>query len=203
MLPACVILNVFFASQVALMSLMSSSCRRRPGRRDCEAAPMIPTADIPPTAVIVTCLLFARPLIARLLEICRQPRRYPVMAGFSLERETGRREFPRVRLEDTPSGPMAVLVPNDSSGVLASMTASDGLVDLSAGLFRRGDQARNRKRIRPPNALISVTKPNITMIRANASRYSKRWKAVTSSSPMPPAPITPKTVAARRLCSQR
>ncbi len=87
-----------------------------------------------PVAAIVTFLLFARPLIARLSgAISLPPRRYPVIAGFALERQSGRREFARARLEETPSGPTAVLFPNDSSGVLASLTASEGLVDLPAG----------------------------------------------------------------------
>jgi molybdopterin molybdotransferase len=96
----------------------------------------VPILALPgnPVAAIVTFLLFARPLIARLSGALDQPlRRYPVIAGFSLQRKAGRREFARARLEDTPSGPMAVLFPNDSSGVIASLTASDGLVDLPAG----------------------------------------------------------------------
>lgn len=96
----------------------------------------IPILALPgnPVAAIVTFLLFARPLIARLSGALHQPlRRYPVIAGFSLQRETGRREFARARLENTPAGPMAILFPNDSSGVIASLTASDGLVDLPAG----------------------------------------------------------------------
>jgi molybdopterin molybdotransferase len=96
----------------------------------------IPILALPgnPVAAIVTFLLFARPLIARLSgALDRPPRRYLVSAGFALQREAGRREFARARLEDAPSGPIAVLFPNDSSGVIASLTASDGLVDLPAG----------------------------------------------------------------------
>lgn len=87
-----------------------------------------------PVAAMVTFLLFAKPLIARLAGARPRPaRRFPVAAGFALNRAGGRREFARVRIEDGPSGPVAVPFPNDSSGILASMTESDGLVDLPAG----------------------------------------------------------------------
>lgn len=96
----------------------------------------IPILALPgnPVGVMVTFLLIARPLIARLSGAAfHPPRRLPVLAGFSLERQSGRREFARVWLKDTPSGPMAVLFPKDSSGILGSMTETDGLIDLPEG----------------------------------------------------------------------
>lgn len=96
----------------------------------------VPVLALPgnPVSAMVSFLLFGRPLVARLSGATYlPPRRFPVIAGFAVDRKTGRREFARARLEETPDGPVAVLFPNDSSGIIASLTASDGLVDLPAG----------------------------------------------------------------------
>lgn len=84
-----------------------------------------------PVAVMVTFLLLARPLIARLSgAVMATPRRWMVPAVFSLKKKAGRREFPRARLIDSANGPAVELFRTDSSGVLTSMVAADGLVDL-------------------------------------------------------------------------
>lgn len=93
----------------------------------------VPFLGLPgnPVAVMVTGLLVARPLITRLSGgTVVKPRRFSLPAGFSLKKRAGRREFPRARLVDTALGPVVELFRSDSSGVLTSMTAADGLVDL-------------------------------------------------------------------------
>ena len=84
-----------------------------------------------PVAVMVSFLLLARPLIARLSGAnLPAPRRWMVPSAFSLNKKAGRREFPRARLITTAQGPAVELFRTDSSGVLTSMVAADGLVDL-------------------------------------------------------------------------
>jgi len=84
-----------------------------------------------PVAVMVTFLLFARPLIARLSGATFRPqRRYPLPAAFTLKKKAGRREFPRARIVQTAFGPVVELLKGDSSGVLTSMSSAEGFVDL-------------------------------------------------------------------------
>jgi molybdopterin molybdotransferase len=93
----------------------------------------VPFLGLPgnPVAVMVTFLLIARPLIARLAgQVLAPPRRYAVPAAFSMQKKAGRREFPRAQIIETQFGPVVRLSPSDSSGVLTSMTMADGLVDL-------------------------------------------------------------------------
>lgn len=86
-----------------------------------------------PVAVMVAFLLFGRPLLDRLSGAVHvSPRRYPLAAGFALSKKPGRREFPRARVTYTVFGPVVELHTSDSSGVLTSMTSSDGLLDLAA-----------------------------------------------------------------------
>lgn len=94
----------------------------------------VPFLGLPgnPVAVMVTYLLFGRALVAALRgEARRSLPRFMVPADFTLSKRPGRREFPRARLVDGPEGRRLVLFPSDSSGVLVSMTAADGLVELS------------------------------------------------------------------------
>ena len=94
----------------------------------------VPFLGLPgnPVAVMVTYLLFGRALVASLRgEARRCLPRFMVPADFALTKRLGRREFPRARLVDGPEGRRVVLFPSDSSGVLVSMTAADGLVELS------------------------------------------------------------------------
>jgi molybdopterin molybdotransferase len=88
-----------------------------------------------PVAVIVTFVLLARPLILRLAGAREAgPRLFRVRAGFDFAKKPGRREFLRARLEDDPErGPSAILFPRQGSGILSSITGSDGLVVLAEG----------------------------------------------------------------------
>lgn len=70
----------------------------------------------------------------------RLPRALPMRADFDLPKADKRREFMRVRLND--SGGLE-LFPNQSSGVLTSAVWADGLVDNPAGTtIARGDLVR-------------------------------------------------------------
>jgi molybdopterin molybdotransferase len=104
----------------------------------------VPFLGLPgnPVSVLVSFLLFGRPLIAALYGAAyAAPRRYPLPAAFTLAKTAGRREFARARITDTPFGPTVDLLPSDSSGVLTSVTAADGLIDLpeSAITIQPGD----------------------------------------------------------------
>ena len=75
---------------------------------------------------------FGRALVGRLRGETRRPLpRFMVPADFAITKRPGRREYPRACLVDGPAGRRVVLFPSDSSGVLVSMTAADGLVELS------------------------------------------------------------------------
>lgn len=85
-----------------------------------------------PVSAMVTFLLVGRPLVLRLsgAEQSAAPRGLAI-AGFSLTRKPGRREFLRARLETGDDGrPVAIRFPSDSSGVITSLVESDGLVDI-------------------------------------------------------------------------
>lgn len=91
-----------------------------------------------PVSAMVTFMLVGRPLILRLSGAARwTPTRTLVAAGFAFSKKPGRREFLRVRLVVGPDGrPAAEKFPNDSSGVLTSMAAADGLLDAPAETTR-------------------------------------------------------------------
>lgn len=92
-----------------------------------------------PVAVMVTFMLIGRPLALRLMgaKTTDLPR-YPVEAGFAFKHKPGRREYLRVRLAHMDGRLVAAKYPTESSGVLSSMTWSDGLVDVAED---RGDVA--------------------------------------------------------------
>jgi molybdopterin molybdotransferase len=85
-----------------------------------------------PVAAMVCFLLFARPLLLRLAgAIWPEPRRWPVRAAFAMQKQPGRTELLRARLEPEPSGGWRALrIPRQGSGVLTTMTEADGLVEL-------------------------------------------------------------------------
>ena len=98
----------------------------------------VPFIGLPgnPVAVLVTFLRFARPAILR-LGGCRfiEPSTYRVRTGFPIHKKLGRREWLRVRLEpDTDGNPVVYKFPQDGAGILTSMVASDGLVELPEDL---------------------------------------------------------------------
>jgi molybdopterin molybdotransferase len=94
----------------------------------------VPFLGLPgnPVAVLVTFLVLARPLILRLAgALVREPRSFPVAAGFAYGKKRGRREYLRARLETAPAGGwIAHKFPRDGAGILSSMVESEGFVVL-------------------------------------------------------------------------
>ena len=81
-----------------------------------------------PVASMVTFFLLARPVVLRLMGCAVTGAvRYRLPAAFSYRKQPGRREFLRGRLVD---GPAVDKFAADGSGILSSMTSSDGLLDL-------------------------------------------------------------------------
>ncbi len=85
-----------------------------------------------PVAVFVCFLLYAWPMLARLSGApWPTPRRYVLPAGFSIPRKkAGRREFWRAWLEETEGGPVVRKFPRDGSGLISSLRAAEGLVEV-------------------------------------------------------------------------
>ncbi|MDS4032218.1 MAG: molybdopterin molybdotransferase MoeA [Candidatus Contendobacter sp.] len=85
-----------------------------------------------PVSVMVSFLLFARPLLLKLMGTePAEPSRLRVTADFPFRRKPGRREWLRARLRlDPERGPLASIYPNNSSGALSSLSWADGLVEL-------------------------------------------------------------------------
>ena len=84
-----------------------------------------------PVAVMVTFLRFARPLIDRLSgATVHAPRPFPVRAGFDHRKKANRREWVRATLEPCADGWTARKFARQGAGVLSSMTAASGLVEL-------------------------------------------------------------------------
>jgi molybdopterin molybdotransferase len=93
----------------------------------------VPLIGLPgnPVAVIVTFVVLARPLITRLAgETAREPRLFPVQAGFGYLKKPGRREYLRASLERQGDTVVAVKYAKDGAGILSSIVRSDGLVIL-------------------------------------------------------------------------
>ena len=93
----------------------------------------VPLIGLPgnPVAVVVTFLVLARPLIAKLAGApAYEPRLFPVRAGFGYRKRPGRREYLRARLERKGEAVVAVKYPRDGAGILSSIVRSDGLVIL-------------------------------------------------------------------------
>ena len=91
----------------------------------------VPLIGLPgnPVAAIVTFLVLARPLIAKLAGArTSEPRLFPVRAGFGYRKRPGRREYLRARLERKGEAVVAVKYPRDGAGILSSIVRSDGLV---------------------------------------------------------------------------
>ena len=97
----------------------------------------VPFVGLPgnPVAVMVTFLLVARPLILRLAGVAAtEPHRYPVPAAFDYRKKPGRREYLRGRLVAGEAGLAVDRFAADGSGILSSMTTTDGLIDLPEDL---------------------------------------------------------------------
>lgn len=102
----------------------------------------VPFVGLPgnPVAVMVTFLVFARPLILQLAgasEAAAAPRLFRVRAGFDHKKKEGRREYLRARLERDAEGRLvARKFPRDGAGILSSMVEADGLVELGEDVVR-------------------------------------------------------------------
>jgi molybdopterin molybdotransferase len=93
-----------------------------------------PFAGLPgnPVAVFITFLAIVRPLLAALAgEQWVPPRPFPVVAAFAYRKKKRRREYVRVSLQRDAGGALtAHKHPVEGAGVLTSLTATDGLVEL-------------------------------------------------------------------------
>ncbi len=96
-----------------------------------------------PVAAMVTFMRIARTLVLRLSGAAEtRPPLYKVPAAFTFKAKGGRREWLRARLETGDDGVCrAHLYPAGGSGVLTSMVASDGLVEVAEdqGPIAEGD----------------------------------------------------------------
>ena len=91
-----------------------------------------------PLAAIVGFICVARPILLRLLGARDlHPQRYRMRAGFEHRKKSGRREFLRARLAQSEENEVAMLAyPAQGSGILSSLVAADGLVELPEALTR-------------------------------------------------------------------
>ncbi|MEQ8369230.1 MAG: molybdopterin molybdotransferase MoeA [Alphaproteobacteria bacterium] len=85
-----------------------------------------------PVAVGVTFMRLARPALLRLAGATDTiPNPQGVSAGFAMAKKAGRREWVRVRLVKGPGDQMAAeRFASDGAGILSSLAAADGLVEL-------------------------------------------------------------------------
>ena len=96
-----------------------------------------------PVAAMVTFMRIARPLILVLSgRTATDPHIYRIPAAFEMDKKAGRREWLRANLQTDENGKACVHKhPSQGSGILTSMVASDGLVELPEDLQRvnKGD----------------------------------------------------------------
>jgi molybdopterin molybdotransferase len=85
-----------------------------------------------PVAVFVCFLLYVWPLLRRMGGArWPEPRRYRLPAAFAFpNRKTGRREFWRGILKETPRGLAVDKFARDGSGLISGLRAADGLIDI-------------------------------------------------------------------------
>jgi molybdopterin molybdotransferase len=85
-----------------------------------------------PVAAMVTFMRIARPLVLILSGRTNvDPHVFKVPAGFAMQKKTGRREWLRASLQTDAGGTLrAMKYPRQGAGVLTSMVASHGLVEL-------------------------------------------------------------------------
>jgi molybdopterin molybdotransferase len=86
-----------------------------------------------PVAVFVTFVRVVRPLLLRLAGANPEPLiALPVISGFAYRKKRDRREYVRVSLTRRDDGSyVAMKHPQDGAGVISSLTATDGLVELA------------------------------------------------------------------------
>jgi molybdopterin molybdotransferase len=101
---------------------------------------LVPFVGLPgnPVAVVVTFLTLVRPLILRLMggrDVA--PHTFRVRAGFDHKKKKDRREWIRAHLEEDGDGGLtARKFPRDGAGILSSLVAADGLIELPEDLTR-------------------------------------------------------------------
>lgn len=100
----------------------------------------VPFVGLPgnPVAVVVTFLTVVRPLILRLMGgNGAPPHTFKVRAGFDHKKKKDRREWVRAHLvEDSSCGLTAEKFPREGAGILSSLVAADGLIELPEDLTR-------------------------------------------------------------------
>ena len=86
-----------------------------------------------PVAAFVCFLLYARPLMARLAGCdWPEPLAFEVPADFEIAaKKPGRREFLRATYLNDGKGPRVSRYPRDGSGLISSLTQSNGLVEIA------------------------------------------------------------------------
>lgn len=88
-----------------------------------------------PASVFVTFCLIARPFLRKLQGVCEpELPPLPARAAFSVSRPGSRQEYLRVTLRTGKSGLEAKPYPNQSSGVLSSVSHSNALAVIPAGM---------------------------------------------------------------------
>jgi len=101
---------------------------------------LVPFVGLPgnPVAVVVTFLTIVRPLILRLMggrDVA--PHTFRVRAGFDHKKKKDRREWIRAHLEEDGAGGLtARKFPREGAGILSSLVAADGLIELPEDLTR-------------------------------------------------------------------
>lgn len=100
----------------------------------------VPFVGLPgnPVAMMVTFMRIARPMILRLAGAdAAPPHAYRVPAAFSFSKKAGRREWLRARLIEGEGGALvATRFSRQGSGILSSMVAADGLIELAEDVTR-------------------------------------------------------------------
>jgi len=100
----------------------------------------VPFVGLPgnPVAVVVTFLNIVRPLILRMMGgNDAPPHSFRVRAGFDHKKKKDRREWLRAHLvQDGAGGLTAEKFPREGAGILSSLVAADGLVELPEDLTR-------------------------------------------------------------------
>lgn len=88
-----------------------------------------------PVAVGVCFLRFAYPLLCALSgQNWHEARSYQLPAAFSMKKKAGRTEFVRATFKQDEQGLKADRYPKQGSGILSSLVAADGLIELSEEL---------------------------------------------------------------------
>jgi molybdopterin molybdotransferase len=98
----------------------------------------VPFIGLPgnPVAMVATFMRIARPMILRLAGCAdATPHLFRVPADFAMTKKAGRREWIRARLAADDNGVLvAKRFPRQGSGILSSLVAADGLIELPEGV---------------------------------------------------------------------